>query len=227
MVVNPAIPLETFIPPDDFSDVHVLASKDQNGFNAGMFFIRAHKWSISLLANAMTLEGLHPEVIAGFAEQTALYIMFNETTKRDHVLFQPRKWFNTYEWSFAYEGQPGDLYVHFVGLLEDRWSRMIRWLDILEGMGQRDWEIPLEHTKYPAEINDFWSTLRAAKSTVADLRHKVSIPFGLPSSVQEACDRLELVLWSETDQLETLRNATEQLETAIKNTPGLTSAGTG
>lgn len=227
MVVNPAIPLEIFLPPDDFPDMHLLATKDQNGFNAGMFFIRAHKWSVNLLASAMTLEGVHPDVIAGFAEQTALYVKFNESANGYHVLYQPRLWFNTYEWSFAYEGKTGDLFVHFVGLQEDRWARMARWLDILEGPEQEQWEVPLNETRYAHEIDEYWSLLRDGKEAVEKLSQKPAQPTVLPEGVKEIYEHLLEVLWSETDQPDTVRNVTKELREATRNMPGFVTAGTG
>jgi lipopolysaccharide biosynthesis glycosyltransferase len=196
----------------------MIGNKDQNGFNAGMFLIRAHEWSISLLANAMSLKGHHPEVMVGFAEQTALYLQFNQTEYRKHVLYQPRRWFNTYEFDFAYEGSPGDMFVHFVGLFEKRWERMVKWLDVLEGPGQKEWEIPLEHTKYPHEIDEFWSVVRQGRQALAEARNKASL---WPENILQAIERLETVLWSETDQTAKVRNATEALRTEIKDTTGL------
>ena len=223
-VVNPELPLDIFLPPDDFSNVHLMASKDQNGFNAGMFFIRAHEWSINLLATAMAMKDHSDEVAKGFAEQTALYIAFNRTENREHVLYQPRLWFNTYEWSFAYEGSPGDMFVHFVGLFEDRWERMKNWLNILEGTEQEKWKVPLEQTKYPTEIDAFWVALRRGRDALQQLREKVSNTPTLPSGVTDAAEHLQQVLLHETDQIDTLRNATEALSTVIGKTPGLAHA---
>ena len=225
MVLNPSIPLDIFLPPNDFSNVHILGTKDQNGFNAGMFFIRAHKWSINLLASTMALDGTNTEVAAGFAEQTALYLMFNETIRHEHVLYQPRKWFNTYEFSFAYEGEPGNLFVHFVGLQEDRWGRMVKWLEILDSPEQEQWNIPLAQTKYPEDIEDFWSTVRDGKAAMAvELGHEKLSAAGLPENVRAAHDRLEYMLWSETDQPEAVRNATKELRTVVMKSPGFAKA---
>jgi galactosyl transferase GMA12/MNN10 family len=219
-VVNPAIPLDIFLPPNDFPDTHILVTKDQNGFNAGMLLLRVHKWSINLLADAMALRQ-DPEVMEGFAEQTALYILFNHTENREHVLFQPRKWFNTYEFHFAYEGAPGDLFVHFVGLAEDRFQHMEKWLGILEGPERQQWEIPLEQTTYPSEIASFWTVMRDGKETVKSQGLNSS---SLSESLREARDHLELVLWSESDQPDTVRNATNTLRNAIADTPGFAAA---
>lgn len=226
-MVNPAIPLEIFLPPDDYSNIHVLGSKDQNGFNAGMFLIRVHKWSINLMANTMALEHNNEEVAKGFAEQTALYILFNQTENRPHILFQPRKWYNTYEFHFAYEGKPGDLFVHFVGLESDRWEHMRTWLEILEGPKKEEWEIPLLETDYEDRIHEYWTTLRHGRDAVRQVRERVADVDSLTGNVKESLEHLETVLWTETDQLDTVRNATEWIREAVHNEPGFATAGAG
>jgi lipopolysaccharide biosynthesis glycosyltransferase len=198
--------------------VHLLASKDQSGFNAGMFFIKVHDWSIRTLTQAMTYEWHKPELDLSFLEQTSLYHEMNHTANRAHVLYQPRKWFNTYEFHHAYEGQRGDMFVHFPGLQEDRWAHMEKWLEILEGPKQAEWEVPLEETTYPAEIEEFWSQLDVSERTLRDGRERVEAATVDTTDLKAALERLETVLWAETDQIEALRMAAAEVHDIVKAT---------
>ena len=206
-VVNPALPLTIFLPPMEYPEFHFLGTKDQSGFNAGMFFIKVHEWSIMTLANAMTYEYHKPQVDLSFLEQTSLYLQLNDTANRPHVLYQPRRWFNTYEFHHAYEGVKGDILVHFPGLQDDRWSHMAAWLDILEGPGQKEWELELSQTKYPQKIAEFWTTLRSARTTLKEGKDVYEKMQDAPAEFKAAVEQLETVLWSETDQITSMQNA--------------------
>lgn len=219
-VVNPAIPLDIFLPPSDYADIRLLATKDQNGFNAGMLLLKVHKWSIKLLADALILQTGNEEVAKGFAEQTALYILLNQTENQPHVLYQPRKWFNTYEFHHGYEGSTGDMYVHFVGLSEDRWSHMQKWLDVLEGPEQQQWEQALNETDYPERIDEFWTTLRHGRDAVRQVKARLSDTEMMSEAVKNSLRRLQTVLWSETDQLKAVRQATQELREVIHDEAG-------
>lgn len=217
-MVNPALPLSMFLPPENRSNIHVVASKDQSGFNAGMFLIRINAWSIRTLAQAMTYEWHKPDIDLGFLEQTSLYYEFNNTANREHVLYQPRKWFNTYEFHHAYEGEKGDMMVHFPGLQDDRWNHMASWLDILEGPGQAAWEVPFEQTQYPGRIAEFWAVLDAGEQMLKEAKHWVGDSKNVNAELHPIIERLELVLWSETDQIDAMKTATAEVRERLKST---------
>ncbi|KPI43959.1 uncharacterized protein AB675_6169 [Cyphellophora attinorum] len=210
-VVNPAVPLTVFLPPEEHSDIHFLGSKDQSGFNAGMFFIKVHKWSLELLANAMTYEHHRPDIDLSFLEQTSLYLELNRTENRKHVLYQPRPWFNTYEFHHAYEGEKGDVFVHFPGLEEDRWKHMADWLSILEGPQQKDWEVELHQTKYPARVAEFWEVFGTARKQLEMANERIRGQEPTRQPLREAMDAAERILWSETDQIVAMKEATQRL----------------
>lgn len=210
-VVNPAVPLTVFLPPVEHSDIHLLGSKDQSGFNAGMFFIKVHKWSLELLANAMTYEHHRPDVDLSFLEQTSLYLELNRTENRKHVLYQPRPWFNTYEYHHAYEGEKGDVFVHFPGLEEDRWKHMGDWLDILGGPEHKDWEVDLHLTKYPARVAEFWEVYGTARKLSEMAIERIRGQEPTPQPLRKAMDDAERILWSETDQILAMKEATRRL----------------
>lgn len=223
MVVNPALPLSIFLPPDEYPEIHFLGSKDQSGFNAGMFLIKIHSWSINILANAMTYMAHKPDVHLDYLEQTSLYYELNSTSNRDHVLYQPRQWINTYEFHHAYEGEKGDMFVHFPGLGTDRWNHMTKWLDILEGPGQAEWDVELAQTKYPAKIAEYWKIYGVAKEMLKDAKAKAGLVTDVPTSLKVAIERLEEVLWSETDQIAAMQAATDELMKQL-GLAGLSSA---
>ena len=196
-VVNPALPLDIFLPPADFQDIWFIASKDQNGFNAGMFFIKVNSWAIAILSQALTYQHFRPEADLGFLEQTTLYLTLNETDHLKHVMYQPRPWFNTYEFHHAYEGDRGDMFVHFPGLEDDRWDHMAKWLDILEGPGQVEWDVDFADTRYPARLEEFWALMRQCQ------------------------DRLKQVEeWKRRDPPEIFVAAAEEFETAYHQLSG-------
>lgn len=166
MLINPLIPLEPFLPPPDFSDIHFVGSKDQNGLNTGIFFIRVHPWAVKLLSQTLAYPEFKPEVDLGpAADQEAMQILFNHTAFLGNVLYQPRIWLNTFEWRHGYEGKKenGHLLVHFPGLEEDRWPHMQEWCSQVSERGNA-WEIPYRNSSYPGWIRSFWEPLREAQT---------------------------------------------------------------
>ena len=218
-VVNPALSLDIFLPPDDFDDVHLLVSQDQSGFNAGMFFIRCHNWSVKLLANALTLPKYKPEVGLDFAEQTTLRIGMNETENRHHVLWQPRTWFNAYQWHHGYEGDVGTMFVHFAGLGSDRWNHMGKWLDILEGKDPNEnptkWEVALKDTNYPKQIAEFWHAMRIGRQTLNVVHDNINSTRNAPDRVRVAVQNLEHIMGAETDKVDVVMKAVKEVKDSI------------
>lgn len=156
IVVNPALPVEIFLPPHDFEDIHFLGTKDHNGLNSGIFFLRVHEWSVRMMAKALAYPMFRPDVQLGCsADQFAMELVLNETDFGRSVLYQPRSWYNAYEFHHGYEGEKGDLLVHFPGLEDDRWQHMQKWLDTVEGLQARHWTVALAYTKYPAQLDRY------------------------------------------------------------------------
>jgi hypothetical protein len=216
MIVNPALPLDIFLPPTDFPDVHLLGTKDQNGFNAGIFFIRVHKWSVHFIGKALAFPDYVQNYDLSFLEQTALYRLMNDTENIPHVLYQPRIWWNTYQFKHGYEGKAGDMLVHFPGLEGDRWQSMEDWLDIVEGPKQAEWELPLAKTRYPEEVDQYWTLLREGRTLVKSLDERVPDLFATPETLQVAVEHLRLVMWSETHERQVVRSAIEDVKKALE-----------
>ena len=194
VILNHNVPWALFLPPSDFSDIHLLMSSDMNGFNAGVFLIRVNAWSINLLTEATALPLLKPDLRLDFAEQTALSWVSNQSDYVEHKVFQPRRWWNAY-------GDEGEFQVHFPGLPGDhREAAMGGWLDRLETTPE-DLRSPLKYTPYPVAVKEFWSNLRGAR----DLKRK-----------GEECQR-ELEAMKKSGKLELDWRLVESLDTAVSD----------
>lgn len=212
VVLNPEIPLEIFLPANDVGDYHVLATKDQNGLNTGIFFLRVHQWSVQMLLRAVGMPIFRPDVDLGFsADQKAMALHFNETDNKDHVLYQPRTWYNTYEFNHAYEGKEGDLLVHFPGLFDNRFPHMKDWLDVVEGPMGRKWQMPLQESAYPARIEEFWKLVRQGRLRL-DEAPSLLWESGTTDDGVAVVEHLRNVMHDETDQIATMKDAIDTFD---------------
>lgn len=163
--MNPNIPLDMFLPPEEFDHIHLMVTNDFNGLNNGVFPIRVHPWSVSLMSAIVAFPTFRPDVELVFRDQSALDEVLKEEPFRDHVFRLPQRWFNAYpagalnETMQAYQVRRGDLLVHFAGL-PDREKYMEHWLDIAE-QHLPEWELDIIHSSYPGEIREFWSERHA------------------------------------------------------------------
>ena len=163
--MNPNIPLELFLPPDEFGHVHLLVTNDYNGLNNGVFPIRVHPWSVALMSAVVAFTTYRPEFELKFRDQSALDEMLKEDRFRHNVAYLPQRWFNAYqsgslkETAMSYQLRRGDLSVHFAGL-PDRDQAMTHWLELAE-KHLPEWELDLYHSSYPGEIREFWAEKHA------------------------------------------------------------------
>lgn len=67
--MNPALPIETFLPPDDFDEVDLIVAEDWNEMNAGVFMIRVSRWSLRYMSDAIAYRDFHEDEDLGWAEQ--------------------------------------------------------------------------------------------------------------------------------------------------------------
>ena len=202
IILNPAVPWSLFLPPPDFNEVHLIATQDQNGFNAGMAIFRVTDWSVQMLSEVVALRQLRPEVQIDFYDQGALRWVFERRGYEEHVIYQPHNWWN----SFGLNKPPYDtdaFMLHFAGAdccgqEDSKGTVMGRWLDILEN-NPRAYAVELEKTKLPKEVKDFWAMLQRAKKAMQDV-----------TSVENTSQELQTAtnnLW--TSYLRSADNATE------------------
>lgn len=212
IIINPQIAVENFLPPTDVGEYHVLATKDQNGLNTGIFFLRVHQWSVNMLLQAVAMPMFRSDIDLGYSvDQTAMALLFNETENKDYILYQPRTWYNTYEFHHAYEGKEGDMLVHFPGLFEDRAQHMRDWLEVVEGPGGDKWQVPLRQTSYPRRIDEFWELIREGRLRLHNAPSLLRGRFATKEA-EEAVQHLQDVMDYETDQIATMQAAIDTFD---------------
>jgi hypothetical protein len=208
MILNPQIPLESFLPPDDFKNGRLLATRDQDGVASGVFFLQVHPWSVKMLIDLLSIpknEFGSDGRLGQDASRRAFEKVLRSDDYRDHVFYQPRKWYNTYQLSASEsESQRGDLLIHFHGLGGDKWGAMASVIKN-EGM-RRDWNLPLEQTQYQKEIAEFWNRIGEAKSLLWQAREQAPEPH-----VDPAYRRLQYATTYEVDDADVMKTAISAL----------------
>lgn len=172
--MNPNMPLETFLPPSHFPDIHLLLSKDWNGMNNGVFFLRVHPWSVELLTAAISYPSLHPDVDLHWPDQSALTNILNENDYFSRsVEYCPLRWFNAYmrstdgryrnlELPMLFQVHPGDLLVHFPGTRPENLNTTLAPYIAIANAHEPEWEPSLENTTYIRKTQDFWNNIDRA-----------------------------------------------------------------
>jgi hypothetical protein len=72
VVMNPQIPLHTFVPPKGFEHIELLVTKDKNGLNNGVFVVKVGQWAFKMFASALSMREYMPEVDLKYTEQSAM-----------------------------------------------------------------------------------------------------------------------------------------------------------
>ncbi|KAL4887657.1 cytochrome P450 [Aspergillus karnatakaensis] len=174
IILNPAIPLDLFLPPvsPSLSHIHLLATKDHKGLNTGIFFLHVHPWTIQFLTVSLAYPLYNPSANLGpQADQSAMEKVLSQETYRSGVVYLPRTWINAYEWKHDYEGAKGNLLVHFPGLEGERGKHMEKWLDVVERTPSA-WEVPIADTGYAAEVAGFWAKVEMANSVLGEFEKR-------------------------------------------------------
>ncbi|THX44002.1 hypothetical protein D6D08_10525 [Aureobasidium pullulans] len=195
IILNPNIPAHIFLPPREFTHINIVAARDIQGLNTGVFFVRVHPWTISMFVDGMAFPLCNPKVELGNdADQAAMARTVLKSSggpdgygfKRG-IVYLPRNLFNAYELPgymrdgrtdvlrnftgfeepHAFEGKKGDFIVHLPGLFGDREPLMTDWLDMIENR-QEDWALPLEETTYVKETTQFWKMYGEAVNTLRE-----------------------------------------------------------
>ncbi|CAF9943193.1 MAG: hypothetical protein ALECFALPRED_010779 [Alectoria fallacina] len=191
IILNSAIPWTLFLPPSDFDDIHLLATRDFNGFNAGMAIFRVHEWSVQMLSETLALRQLRPDAHFEHYDQGALWWVMKREGYAEHVIYQPHNWWNSF--GLAREPYDTDAFtLHFAGVdccgqPESKGTVMGRWLDIVENRPQ-EYAVELEKTKLPKEVDDYWTLLKKAKKTMMDVDNAEDSPHELKMAKSELWD---------------------------------------
>ncbi|KAI2794149.1 hypothetical protein POX_a00739 [Penicillium oxalicum] len=171
VLMNANMPLEVFLPPPRLSEVHLLLTKDWNGLNNGVYFIRVNEWSVRLISATISYHVLNPDVPLAWQDQSALKMLVDEHEYfSKHVVYCPLRWFNAYMRSpdalqpnpdspDHLQVHPGDLLVHFPGTPSEHLDQTLSpYLEIAENHVS-EWEPPLEQTGYTEITKDFWDQI--------------------------------------------------------------------
>lgn len=202
IILNSKVPWTIFLPPPTLSHVHLLGTKNWDGFNSGVFLIRVHEWSVKMLADAQALPFLRPEIGLQWADQSAMVYSFSRPQFREGVVFQPLHWYNEFQRHERKVGvepnvQPGDMLIHFAGLMKDKREFMGPWLDRVENLADQ-WTVPLENTTYLSDVKEFWEIYGNANDILNRANNTLS--FALRDSdfrepVVKAIEDLQKMMW--------------------------------
>jgi len=139
IIANPNLKLETFLPDENMSNVHIIVGVDYLGrkdiccgINAGVLFLRVHEWTLDILMRSMSYPYFNPKDELQFHDQTALnnaLLDFNET---EHYIVTPAEWFNT----FHIQDNKGNFLFHIMGLSNKK-GTLYKFLD--ESKGDEDY----------------------------------------------------------------------------------------
>ncbi|EEY23559.1 galactosyl transferase GMA12/MNN10 family protein [Verticillium alfalfae VaMs.102] len=131
---------------DPAENINLLATKDWNGLNNGVFLMRVNRWSVDLFSAILALRHYRPDADLPFTEQSAMELLLNEAPFNKNVIWVPQWWFNAYGRgkdkedfkplttdpnSQQYHARRGDFLVHFAGT-GYRDQAMAPWLDHAE-----------------------------------------------------------------------------------------------
>ena len=96
VLLNPTIPLSLFLPPPDFPTIHALGTKDWAGFHTGVFFLRVHPWTLTMLNETIIYnrENDSPVGYGAAGGGNGFIWGFESPDYYEHMLYQPRQWYN-------------------------------------------------------------------------------------------------------------------------------------
>ncbi|KAF6217639.1 hypothetical protein HO133_006741 [Letharia lupina] len=230
IILNENIPWSIFLPPrEDFNDIHFLGNKDWHSFNCGLFMMRINEWSVNFLIQATALPLLRPDVPLGVPipnmEQDAMRWVLDQEGYKEHAVYQPRLWYNTFAQGPDKEPETkmGDMLIHFPGV-EHKYPLMGHWLDIVENEPEKV-NIPLANLTLHSNIKGFWANLRTAKQalhnateyTTADVivQQVFNKHPELGDELKETSKRLERLVYEEPFQQKELKEATLLVDAAL------------
>ncbi len=243
IIMNPNIPLDIFLPPAEFSHLHLLVTADPHGLNNGVFYIKVHPWSVELLSAVVAYRIYRPDTELQYRDQSALEDVLKEKHFKKNFLQLPQRWFNAIwgelndDSTRSFQVRRGDLLVHFPGHPQ-RDEIMRKFLDRAE-RHMSEWELDLESTSYPNEMKEFWleqhevlETQRAeaqkAVKEAEELLGKVDSQMAAhhndldsedAEKIDERVKRLKLALHDHIDDKEVVQEASDRLQDVPKPQP--------
>ncbi|RNJ57073.1 hypothetical protein D7B24_006465 [Verticillium nonalfalfae] len=147
-------------------EINLVATKDWNGLNNGIFLLRVSRWSVDLFAAILALRYFRPGVELPFTEQSAMAMLMQEFQFAKQVAWVPQWWFNAYprpeedfdeanlELLEEHHARRGDFLVHFAGL-GNRDEAMPVWLGVAEDES-RQWSVGTPLRDVDSGIRQYW-----------------------------------------------------------------------
>ena len=191
--------------------------------------MRINEWSVNFLTQAIALPLLRPEIPLGDPipnmEQDAMQWVLNQKGYKEHAVYQPRLWYNTFSsgQDGKQESRPGDMLIHFPGV-EHKYPLMGHWLDIVENEPEQV-NIPLTNLTLHDNVKSFWENLRTAKHALSNATEYITADIvvqqvflkhpDLGDDLKEASKKLERLVYEEPFQQKELREATLLVDAAL------------
>ncbi|KAI7552538.1 hypothetical protein KC331_g1819 [Hortaea werneckii] len=167
LILNSLTPVELFLPPDsapEFADVHLLHTRDWNGLNNGVFFLRISAWSIDFLSAILAYRTFKPDMELAFTEQSAMANVLEMPEYKDKAVECPSSWFNGYQSDGEHDKEQqvreGGLLVHFPGV-EDKPAAIGQWVDKCKNERNSCEKVFGDMPGYLEEIETFWEEVRS------------------------------------------------------------------
>ena len=143
---------------------------------------------------------------------------FSRPQFRDAVVFQPMHWYNEFQLQQnmvknSPNIHPGDMLIHFAGLMKDKRELMGPWLDRVESLADQ-WSVPVENTSYLRDVQEHWDTYGHAQEVLSranDTLTSKSSDIDSMQPVLKASVHLQTMLWEAADDIEGVRNRTKIL----------------
>lgn len=210
VILNPQVPLETFLPPANFSHTHFIGTHDSNGFCGGVFFLRIHDWSVKMLLEVLAPPRETDVDLSKHKDAKAMENVLKDERFRDAVVYQPRTWFNAYQLDIdTFEGKHGDLLVHFHEMDGDKWTAMARHFARMR-KERSVWSVPMKKTTYEQDVAAYWDRMRRSRELIAEADKR-----NVEGDVRGARDRLSWIKDYKSDSESEMEAAIAWLETAL------------
>ena len=179
-----------------------------------------------MLAEVVALRQLRPEVKFKFEDQGATRWVNERPGYEEHLVYQPHDWWN----AFGLSGEPYEtdrFMLHFAGVdccgqPEKKTTVMGRWLDMVENQPEKH-EMAFANTTYPAQVEEYWKTLRAAKGIMAKADKWKKETNSEPEDLTKAQKELKELMLRNADDMEKMTKGTTKVADIIEKPEGTKS----
>jgi hypothetical protein len=156
VVYNFDFPLETFIPPQDRDDIHLMGTWDGNGFNSGCLYMRVSPHMARMLGGNIMYDVMPGNRPWKYAEQGQLAnLIYDVPSFNASTVIMPKHWVNAYPPGWEGGFKPGDWILHTVA-----WSKAQLPEYVKEASEHKpENNISPEQSGIAQEVTEFWAKL--------------------------------------------------------------------